>query len=136
VLTASFLVVQFIKDEWRAVVGHFVSFAVLGVHWCVINFLSTRTERATSTVFGITMIHCLAVALFPFTVKLAVLGDYKGWEAAAPILSYANLSLTQLTLWLRVRGSISDKLAERLMMGLVVLTVLCYVAYEIWDAFA
>lgn len=129
------IALAFLKEEWRAVAGHFVSFAVLGVHWCLQNFIAAHIERVSRTMYDLTMIHCAAAALFPFTMKLALLCENPGWEVVAPLVIYFNLSLSQLGLWLRTRGTISDKLASWLTGGLISITVVLYVSYELFATF-
>ena len=104
---------------------------MLGVHWCLQNFIAAHTERLSRTMYDLTMIHCAAAALFPFTMKLALLGENPGWEVGAPLIVYFNLSISQLGLWLRTRGTISDKLAGWLTGGLLSVTVVLYVSYEV-----
>jgi uncharacterized membrane protein len=125
--------VQFFKKEWRAVVGHFVSFGVLGVHWCIQNYVSAMTKRPTIVMYAISIGHCMAAALFPFTMKLALLAGSSWWEVAYPILCYADLALTQVFLWLRASGKVSERQANWLLIGVVVFTVVAYLCNEIYQ---
>lgn len=122
---------QFLKHEWRAVAGHFIAFAVLGAHWCLHNFISSISKHQSSTTYALSIGHCLAAALFPFTIKLSLLGEYEGWEVALPVLAWTELALTQLLIWLRARETIDDKWTKWLSMIGIVLFMGGYLAYEL-----
>jgi len=102
---------------------------VLSMHWYLQNFVSAMINLHTRTMYALSMTHCMLVALFPYNVKLALLGS-PIWMMS-PVICYILMAFTQLILWFRVQELITDKFINRLLALSIVLMVLAYIVFLI-----